>query len=134
MKLKAPPALLILIAALFFFGNLTAGKALVQYTLHPAQGRTKSVVDNNGLILDGPSAFENLREAAFMGNKQGDCPCLANLRKAGGKKRAYSSRIPAGPLAGTGRQHPDGNKRGMPRQLSLPHELSSRLLISWKPL
>lgn len=66
MKLKTSPALLILIAALFFFGNLTASKALVQHTLRPAQGQAKNTVDNNGLILDGSSAFEDLTKAFFM--------------------------------------------------------------------
>ncbi|MHB8789516.1 MAG: hypothetical protein ACYDBT_06510 [Desulfobulbaceae bacterium] len=85
MKLKASPVLFILIAALFFFANLTASKAVVQHSLHPAQGRTKGAVDNNGLILDGSSAFEDLTEAAFMGNSKGIALALQTYEKQSGR-------------------------------------------------
>ncbi|MHB8808846.1 MAG: hypothetical protein ACYC9M_02375 [Desulfobulbaceae bacterium] len=71
MKVTKMHALLILMAALFFFGNLTASRAVVQHTLHLAQAPARNVVNSNERILTATSAFEDMAEAAFTGDKHG---------------------------------------------------------------
>mgnify|MGYP001065736002 CR=1 FL=1 len=76
MKLKASPVLFILIAALFFFGNLTASRAVVQHTLHHTQAQARSGENSNKRILAGALASKDLTEAARMGDKQGVASAL----------------------------------------------------------
>ncbi|HHO49223.1 MAG TPA: hypothetical protein ENN06_12375 [Desulfobacteraceae bacterium] len=84
MKVKTPHMLLILVAALFFFGNLTASKAVVQNALHLAQEQARSGENNNELILAGASAFEDMAEAAFTGDKKGITLALQGYEKQAG--------------------------------------------------
>lgn len=84
MKVKTPHTLLILLAALFFFGNLTAILAVVQHTLHLARAQTKNGVRSNELIIVGASAFEEMAEAGFTSDKKGISRALQTYEKLAG--------------------------------------------------
>lgn len=84
MKMKTPHTLLILVAALCFFGNLTASRAVVQNTLTLARAQTRNGVNSNELILSGTSAIEDLAEAAIAGDKKGITLALQTYEKQAG--------------------------------------------------
>lgn len=68
--MKTMQKMMIIIAVIVFFGNLTVSTALVQNTKHSSRARTECS-DNNELILSASSPFEDMTELAISGDAKG---------------------------------------------------------------